>query len=206
MEPECQSSLALPILKFRPHSKGLVFRRLGTCKILAAYDDSRQSPFDILTSGEDRTIYTLLSILVRDLFAPLECCGALPYRPEAYRYHEGLLHRSTFPIHVDNNLRPADGDFQILRNDPSPATELAVEKDLSSFSRFTRDRFAPSNSSNPSLQPLIVNQLWRIHDSVRQNCRRAHTSWRPARHRREILYLPCLRLLCLSVRNHHFRC
>jgi hypothetical protein len=42
---------------------------------------------------------------------------------------------------------------QILRNDPSPATELAVEKDLSAFSRFTRDRFAPFNSSKSDLQP-----------------------------------------------------
>ena len=30
---------------------------------------------------------------------------------------------------------------QIVRNDPHPATELAVERDLSSFSRFTRDRY-----------------------------------------------------------------
>ncbi len=29
---------------------------------------------------------------------------------------------------------------QILRNDPQPALELAVEKDLSGFSRFTRTR------------------------------------------------------------------
>jgi hypothetical protein len=32
---------------------------------------------------------------------------------------------------------------QILRNDPQPALELAVEKDLSSFSRFTRQKYAP---------------------------------------------------------------
>ncbi len=31
---------------------------------------------------------------------------------------------------------------QVLRNDPVPAIELAVERDLSSFSRFTRDRSA----------------------------------------------------------------
>ena len=53
MDPDCQKQFGAANLKFRPHFKGLVFRRLGTCKILAAYDDSRQSPFDILTSGED---------------------------------------------------------------------------------------------------------------------------------------------------------
>ena len=37
--------------------------------------------------------------------------------------------------------------FQILKNDIQPARELCVEKDLSSFSRFTRDRYV----SLPSL-------------------------------------------------------
>jgi hypothetical protein len=36
----------------------------------------------------------------------------------------------------------ADVVLQILRNDPSPAVELAVEKELSSFSRFTRAKYA----------------------------------------------------------------
>jgi len=34
----------------------------------------------------------------------------------------------------------ADAYEQILKNEVKPATELAVEKDLSSYSRFTRNK------------------------------------------------------------------
>ncbi len=66
-------------------------------------------------------------------------------------------------------MSKADKVLQILRNDPSPAIELAVEKDLSSFSRFTRQKYAPAPRHNAHFQRLtrLYEQLWRVHDNVR---------------------------------------
>lgn len=68
---------------------------------------------------------------------------------------------STFDYWVDLS--------QILRNDPQPALELAVEKDLSSFSRFTRQKYF-LHSRSPFQSPRLITmheQLWRVHDDVR---------------------------------------
>ena len=56
-----------------------------------------------------------------------------------HRHYEDLLHRSEYnhPCRTSTS-NPA---LQILRNDPQPAAELAMERDLSAFSRFTRDSY-----------------------------------------------------------------
>jgi len=50
-----------------------------------------------------------------------------------------------------NAFREANADAyeQILKNEEKPATELAVEKDLSAYSRFTKNKSAFPESLPP---------------------------------------------------------
>ena len=55
------------------------------------------------------------------------------------RHHEDLLHWSIL-ILSELSLSCADLALQILKNETKPAVELCMEKDLSSYSRFTRNK------------------------------------------------------------------
>ena len=67
--------------------------------------------------------------------------------------------------HTAPMLMPA---HQILKNENKPAHELCVEKDLSSYSRFTRDKYdvVPCSGKIFSADGSFAHQLWPIHVSV----------------------------------------
>lgn len=77
-------------------------------------------------------------------------------------------------------LMPA---YQILKNENKPAHELCVEKDLSSYSRFTRDKYDTQPYSGISFRAdrSFASQLWPIHVPVQQDCRRTNKAWSEAR-------------------------
>lgn len=62
---------------------------------------------------------------------------------------------------------------QILKNESKPAHELCVEKDLSSYSRFTRDKYDKNDARPPSLDAdeLLAPQLWPVHVAIFQDSR-----------------------------------
>lgn len=62
---------------------------------------------------------------------------------------------------------------QILKNETKPAHELCVEKDLSSYSRFTRDKCATQENRNrsPDVDGLLAPQLRPIHVIVLEDSR-----------------------------------
>ena len=73
--------------------------------------------------------------------------------------------------------------YQILKNEGKPAHELCVEKDLSSYSRFTRDKYVIlMHSEKPfSIYSLYASQLWPVYVSVQQDCCRKNKAWSEAR-------------------------
>ena len=73
--------------------------------------------------------------------------------------------------------------YQILKNEGKPAHELCVEKDLSSYSRFTRDKYVISIHSEKlfSTYSLFASQLRPVYVSVQQDCCRTNKAWSEAR-------------------------
>lgn len=64
---------------------------------------------------------------------------ALPPRQHHHRQHEDPIHRRTLLISSRRHHHPTPLTLlQVLRNEDKPAVELCAERDLSSYSRFTR--------------------------------------------------------------------
>lgn len=70
--------------------------------------------------------------------------------------------------------------IQIIKNESKPSHELVAEKELSAYSRFTKNKCVLTLS----IRDLIANttkQLWRIHDRLQQDSSRAYETWPTAR-------------------------
>ncbi len=95
-------------------------------------------------------------------------------------YYIGVSHFSYIGHRIAPMLMPA---HQILKNESKPAHELCVEKDLSSYSRFTRDKYDILLFPG---KPFCADgsfalQLWPIHVSVQQDCCRTNKARSEAR-------------------------
>ena len=95
-------------------------------------------------------------------------------------FYIGVSNSSYFGHRIAPMLMPA---HQILKNESKPAHELCVEKDLSSYSRFTRDKYYILLLSGRLFcaDGSFAPQLWPVHVSVQQDCRRTNKARSEAR-------------------------